>query len=138
MAQVHVDHPGQMSWFAGKGPARVLGPCTHVCSHDAMRDIAWGPDNEHYVLVECIARPGCNGKCRSWAAEYDQTWSPGKPKFRLHGFQEYDPATEKPGETVQPKQDPPQGIEASGQGTYDLAYDDRIGFRAPLHDHPEA
>lgn len=28
----------------------------------------------------------------------------------------------------------PQGIEASGNGTYDLAYDDRIGFRAPLHD----
>lgn len=32
----------------------------------------------------------------------------------------------------------PQDIEASGNGTYELAYDDRIGFRAPLHDHPEA
>jgi hypothetical protein len=31
-----------------------------------------------------------------------------------------------------------QGVESSGQGTYELAYDDRIGFRAPLHDHPEA
>lgn len=40
--------------------------------------------------------------------------------------------------TPQPEQPKPQGIEASGQGTYELGYDDRIGFRAPLHDHPEA
>jgi hypothetical protein len=32
---------------------------------------------------------------------------------------------------------PSQGIEASGQGIYELGYDDRIGFRAPLHNHPE-
>ena len=40
--------------------------------------------------------------------------------------------------TPQPEQPKLQGIEASGQGTYELGYDDRIGFRAPLHDHPEA
>lgn len=40
-----------------------------------------------------------------------------------------------------PRRDEPAPIpkvEASGNGTYDLGYDDRIGFRAPLHDHPEA
>ena len=41
--------------------------------------------------------------------------------------------------TPQDEPEKPQGIEASGQGTYELGYDDRIGFRAPLHDHhPEA
>ena len=36
----------------------------------------------------------------------------------------------------EPSADPK--VQASGNGTYDLGYDDRIGFRAPLHDHLEA
>lgn len=40
----------------------------------------------------------------------------------------------------EPAAEPPSEprVQASGNGTYDLGYDDRIGFRAPLHDHPEA
>ncbi len=33
---------------------------------------------------------------------------------------------------------PEPRVRASGNGTYEFGYDDRIGFRAPLHDHPEA
>lgn len=42
----------------------------------------------------------------------------------------------RPEAPVEPPSDP--RVQASGNGTYELGYDDRIGFRAPLHDHPEA
>lgn len=97
MAQVNVDHPGQVSWFAGKGPAKILGPCPHDCEHGVIRCVAWGPDNEHYTLVECFESDGCQGCCRSWTAEYDRTFERVKPKFRLHGFLEFDPTTQVAG-----------------------------------------
>ncbi len=101
MAQVHVDFPGQLRWFAGSGPAKIIGPCPHHCDHSAMRTVAWGPDNEHYTLVECFIADGCAGRCRSWTSEYDPTWDPGKPKMRIKGFYEFDPATQTVGLTIQ-------------------------------------
>lgn len=73
MADPHLDHPGEVSWFPGKGPAEVLGSCPHTgCPHDQVACIAWGPDLEHYTLDECrvpAAVGGCDGTCRSWAKE---------------------------------------------------------------------
>lgn len=73
MAEPHLDHPGEVSWFPGKGPAAVLGSCPHTgCPHDQVACIAWGPDFEHYTLEECrvpAAVGGCDGTCRSWAKE---------------------------------------------------------------------
>jgi hypothetical protein len=60
------------------------------------------------------------------AAKQDETLV-----FALASVGERDITTPRPEQTS-------QGVESSGQGTYELAYDDRIGFRAPLHDHPEA
>jgi hypothetical protein len=70
MAEAHVDHPGEMSWFVGHGPAPVIGPCPHTdCQHYGQTVIAWGPDAEHYELVQCDGRNGfdqCDGACRGW------------------------------------------------------------------------
>jgi hypothetical protein len=67
MAEPHLDHPGEVSWFAGFSPAPVLGPCPHGnCEHRDARSIAWGPDWDHYILEECVH---CH--CRGWFGEWD-------------------------------------------------------------------
>lgn len=81
MAEARLDHPGDVHWFSGYGPAQILGPCPHTeCAHNALSDIAWGPDFEHYTLVTCDVANGCNGYCRAWAAEHPQGEG---PKHRL-------------------------------------------------------
>lgn len=76
MAEAHLDHPGEMRWFPGKGPVPVLGPCPHSdCSHNAAGCVAYGPDYDHYVLDECQVPAedgGCGGTCRAWMAEYPE------------------------------------------------------------------
>lgn len=64
MAEAHVDNPGEVRWFKGEGPARVVGPCAHDCKHLGQGVIAWGPSEERYELVEC-GLPG-DGGCRAW------------------------------------------------------------------------
>lgn len=113
MADPHLDHPGEVSWFPGKGPAQVLGPCPHTrCPHNAGAAIAWGPDLEHYTLDECRVGPevgGCDGQCRSWAAEVPIEEGPGKGRIRyswgpwLHV--ELDPTT-----VAQPAPDEPEEL----------------------------
>lgn len=67
MAEPHLDHPGEMSWFVGHGPAPVLGQCPHpTCEHLGHSVIAWGPDAEHYELVQCDTDAECAGACRGW------------------------------------------------------------------------
>jgi hypothetical protein len=72
MAEPHLDHPGEIHWFSGEGPAAVLGPCPHAgCKHLGQGVIAWGPTLERYELVKC-GTPGnvedgrCAGACRAW------------------------------------------------------------------------
>lgn len=65
MSDVHLDHPGEMHWFSGYGPAPVLGECPHLgCEHRGTSVIAWGPDLEHYELAECDM--DCDSTCRAW------------------------------------------------------------------------
>lgn len=75
MAETHLDHPGEITWFSGYGPLPIVGPCPHICEHNAVRNIAWGPDFDHYTLNQCI---DCG--CRGWAAEYP--FGEG-PQFKL-------------------------------------------------------
>ena len=70
MTEVHLDHPGDISWFPRHGPAKVIGPCVHECDHSLPADIAWGPDYDHYTLVECQVPDGCAGQCRAWFPEH--------------------------------------------------------------------
>jgi hypothetical protein len=77
MAEAHLDHPGEITWFASHGPATVIGPCPHTtCTHDAGRNIAWGPDGVHYTLDQCDVPDGCNGECRAWHDERSISTSP--------------------------------------------------------------
>ena len=64
MAEPHLDNHDDIKWFPNQGPARVLGPCPHVCRHEFRPVIAWGTDMKHYVLVRCDA--DCGGRCRAW------------------------------------------------------------------------
>lgn len=74
MAEPHLDHPGQISWFKGHGPLPVLGPCPHTnCQHWGQGVIAWGPSMDRYELVACGSidpadeAPGdCAMTCRAW------------------------------------------------------------------------
>lgn len=69
MAEAHLDHPGEISWYAGRGPGQVLGECPHVgCPHLDTSTIAWGPSLDRYELVRCVM-PGCvgDGQCRAWS-----------------------------------------------------------------------
>lgn len=74
MAEPHLDHPDEISWFAGYGPAPVLGPCPHAtCKHLGQGVIAWGPSLDRYELVECgsinpadEADNDCASHCRAW------------------------------------------------------------------------
>lgn len=71
-SETFVDHPGQMSWFVGHGPAPVLGPCPHGCEHNSIGTIAWGPDEAHYELVVCDGEgwgATCGGECRAWITD---------------------------------------------------------------------
>lgn len=79
MAEAHLDHPGDVSWFAGHQPKTSLGElCDHPCDHHfTLANIAWGPDYEHYALNECRE---CG--CRGWAAEYPEPFSLSRPKHR--------------------------------------------------------
>jgi hypothetical protein len=56
-----LDNPGEVSWFHGHGPKKPIGDCDHVCRHLSTSVIAYGPDFDHYELVECY-----DCKCRSW------------------------------------------------------------------------
>lgn len=65
--KIHVDNPGEIRWFHGYGPARVIGPCPHdICRHHAQSVIAWGPDYERYELAVCDVDEHCAGRCRAW------------------------------------------------------------------------
>ena len=65
MAEPHLDHPDDVHWFSGYGPATVLGDCPHTaCEHRGQSVIAWGPDLDHYELVECDM--DCDSTCRAW------------------------------------------------------------------------
>jgi rRNA maturation protein Nop10 len=79
VAETHLDHPGEVTWFEGYGPKRPLGlPCNHPCDHNfSCSVIAWGPDYEHYCIVECKE---CG--CRSWTVEYPPPFSPERPKYQ--------------------------------------------------------
>lgn len=80
MADAHVDHPGETTWFAGHGPRRPLGlACDHPCDHDwTLITVGWGPDYRRYSVVECTE---CS--CRAWTAEYPPPHTAEHPKFRL-------------------------------------------------------
>ncbi len=67
MAEAHLDHPGEISWYKGYGPVLVLGPCPHACPHNAQSAIGWGPDMQRYELVQCDVLGGCETSCRAWA-----------------------------------------------------------------------
>lgn len=82
MSETHLDHPGDVSWFKGHGPADVIGDCDHDCPHDSTAVIAWGPDYEHYCLTQCDVWYGCAGQCRAWSAEYPPPFSDARPKYR--------------------------------------------------------
>jgi hypothetical protein len=77
MAEVHVDHPGEIRWFKRYGPRTVLGPCPHTtCLHDSQAVIAWGPDYRRYELIVCDTPEGCNGHCRAWTDGSARTTTP--------------------------------------------------------------
>jgi hypothetical protein len=67
MAEAHLDHPGEVSWYKGYGPSPVLGPCPHCdCPHNAQSVIGWGPSLDRYELSQCDVAEGCDGGCRAW------------------------------------------------------------------------
>ena len=75
MAEAHLDHPGEVSWFKRYGPAEVLGPCPHgSCEHFGTGVIGWGPSMERYELVGCgsidpsdESSSDCAMTCRAWS-----------------------------------------------------------------------
>lgn len=69
MAEAHLDHPGEISWFKGYGPSPVLGACEHDCPHNAQSVIGWGPDMRRYELAQCDVQDGCASGCRAWIDE---------------------------------------------------------------------
>lgn len=95
----HLDHPGEISWYVGHGPAPILGDCPHVaCEHRDSHTVAWGPDFEHYELVVCVetGEGKCGGACRGWAAAYPKAGfrADGLPRTRRYGFRAFDAAGE--------------------------------------------
>jgi hypothetical protein len=71
VAEPHLDHPGEITWFAGKSHAPIVGLCSHTCPHDGQGVIAWGPSFERYELVQCAVKPSehpdaCDSCCRAW------------------------------------------------------------------------
>lgn len=75
MAEPHLDHPGEITWFKRYGPAPVLGPCPHAaCKHFGQGVIGWGPSMERYELILCgsidlldESDSDCASTCRAWA-----------------------------------------------------------------------
>lgn len=95
MAEVHLDHPGEMSWWVGHGPAPILGDCPHTCEHRDTSTVAYGPDYAHYELVVCIEADGCAGACRGWHAVVPLTGpKAGLAGERWHGFKAFDATRE--------------------------------------------
>jgi len=100
MAEVHLDHPGEMSWWVGHGPAPILGDCPHTtCEHRDTGTIAHGPDYEHYELVLCTERGEgkCDRACRGWVAvnpDPETARADGKPRERWWGFKAFDASRE--------------------------------------------
>lgn len=86
--EAHLDHPGEVSWFVGHGPAPILGPCPHTeCGHRSTSVVAWGPDLERYELVVCDDSTGCDGACRGWLAQpHEGHNGHGRP----HHFKRFD------------------------------------------------
>lgn len=77
MAEAHLDHPGDVTWFAGHTSGPIAGPCPHLhCPHNLGRVIAWGPDLAHYTLEQCDVPAGCNGHCRAWHDERGRDTTP--------------------------------------------------------------
>lgn len=77
MAEPHLDHPGEISWFGWQGPLPVAGPCPHSdCPHDDTRVIAHGPDFRRYTLERCDVPGGCAGACRAWHNERGRASTP--------------------------------------------------------------
>lgn len=77
MAEIHLDHPGEIHWFKGYGPSPVLGACPHSgCPHNAQSVIAWGPDYERYELTQCDVAAHCDGGCRAWTDGTARATSP--------------------------------------------------------------
>lgn len=84
MSEPNLDHPGQIHWFAGEGPAPVLGPCPHTsCQHWGHGVIAWGPSYERYELVVCgsinpadESDKDCAMRCRAWIDERGRVMTP--------------------------------------------------------------
>lgn len=87
MAEPHLDHPGEITWFKGYGPSRVLGPCVHVdCRHRAQSVIGWGPSMERYEIVRCDVPQHCDGGCRAWSdgrGRITTTWLQVESQERL-------------------------------------------------------
>lgn len=77
MAEAHLDHPGDIHWFHGYGPATVLGNCPHGnCAHNAQSVIAWGPSYDRYELVACDVINGCATGCRAWVDSQGRVVTP--------------------------------------------------------------
>lgn len=84
MAEAYLDHPGEITWFKGKGPLPVLGPCQHSeCRHLGQNVIGWGPSVERYVIVACgsidpadESPSDCAMTCRAWSDSDDRIVTP--------------------------------------------------------------
>lgn len=81
MGEPQVDHPGEVVWYIGYHPEKVIGPCPHTeCAHDMLLVVAEGPDFDHYTLDRCDVAPdrgGCGGMCRAWCVEWPTGTGPG-------------------------------------------------------------
>lgn len=81
MAEAHLDHPGEISWFAREAPRPVLGACPHPeCKHLGQGVIAWGPSMDRYELVACgspdpadESDADCASTCRAWVDSRGRT-----------------------------------------------------------------
>jgi hypothetical protein len=84
MAEPHLDHPGEIHWFMGHGPAPVIGPCRHrECRHLGQSVIAHGPSYERYELVACgsldqaaESDDDCASQCRAWVDQQGRVVTP--------------------------------------------------------------
>ena len=87
--EAHVDHPGEITWFVGHGPAPILGDCPHTaCGHKGWSTVAWGPDLNRYELVVCDDKNpgGCDGNCRGWVRQVEGSNASGQ----LWGLKAFD------------------------------------------------
>jgi hypothetical protein len=88
VAEAHLDHPGEIRWFKGWGPAPVEGDCPHAtCPHESTAAIAYGPDFAHYILDVCEEPQGCAGACRGWFGEWPANGRYGTPGYVPRRYQ---------------------------------------------------